>query len=850
MSAARRSSVDDSSASGPGEKKKAKGTRKITQKKQRKAARGNPRRDVTESDGQGDRDSPPTTIRRRTGTMPALTLTHPNSQSAADLRHRITAAREARGSAGANVMLRSSPPDPQNAAAASPPDGGSFRSAEGSFYSLSQARRNSAGPHPAVVVPVVPAPPVAQHQLQAHRDPIGAAITTDTALLKRKRRPWRWRQAARKKAEASELHSRLLAVIADRDLLLEHAAQGALHGGLPAATDATPRIAVEVDRTGTTATADHPNVTPAAPTSTSVISSTEATLRRRVALLEARVHHLQKRVKETSPPRSGPPIPTGTRKQRRKQQRQNREEEALQLQERGELVPVRRRSSGKPPAPPGGSDPNRREAELESTIATLEQALQAQEIESFKFAREVEQYRARLNELSPADLQLRAEVADKAMELKNLQTHADSTAHALRELQSSHEFVLTERVAEAEELHELRREMDGLVLERDTLVAQVIQDAESVIVRQLDHASPLLDTDKRRVPLVIKKEHEGISQTIIKFHAVERSRRASLQKRMRREEKLRRSLEKIIAEHEGAMQKERDTLSEMHVEAIAERERQFALLVQKKAAVEAAWKEKLAEQERMISERLAMTMQKMDTGAPVAVDNEVAAYHISSTGTTHAPGTPLSNPELAVEHNLDYITVAAETEEPTRVNNLTDDASKSAGHEGQAQVVTRLAARSTRRRSHQDSTKNQSHRRNPASHLSEPARLTKRRGSTGSSRGGTLAKSTTSLEKMETLSRDELEATLSRGTSEGRVYSCAVTIQKSSSQDELGDLFLTFDQGDEIEILFVNDPPHGLWLARDQMQRVGFLKSMDFSLPPKTIMSNFTQANSNLSSQA
>lgn len=88
------------------------------------------------------------------------------------------------------------------------------------------------------------------------------------------------------------------------------------------------------------------------------------------------------------------------------------------------------------------------------------------------------------------------------------------------------------------------------------------------------------------------------------------------------------------------------------------------------------------------------------------------------------------------------------------------------------------------------------------------------------------------------LKKSELKAALKRALKTPRVYSEATTSRDSNPPNGFDKLFLKFTAKQVIEILYLENPPQGVWLGRDKRGNTGFLRTSEFIIPPEVIRKN------------
>eukprot|EP00035_Acanthoeca_spectabilis_P008026 m.147558 g.147558 ORF g.147558 m.147558 type:complete len:828 (+) comp14184_c1_seq4:86-2569(+) len=88
------------------------------------------------------------------------------------------------------------------------------------------------------------------------------------------------------------------------------------------------------------------------------------------------------------------------------------------------------------------------------------------------------------------------------------------------------------------------------------------------------------------------------------------------------------------------------------------------------------------------------------------------------------------------------------------------------------------------------------------------------------------------------LKKSELKTALKRALKTPRVYSEATTSRDSNPPNGFDKLFLKFTAKQVIEILYLENPPQGVWLGRDKRGNTGFLRTSEFIIPPEVIRKN------------
>eukprot|EP00035_Acanthoeca_spectabilis_P036760 m.41556 g.41556 ORF g.41556 m.41556 type:complete len:828 (+) comp8223_c0_seq2:1578-4061(+) len=788
---------------------------------------------------------PPATIRRgtseRSGLAPAML--HETSPQSSELRLRISAAREAR--LGHDQSPAPSSNGSISAAPANVANLGRVSVAEGPAQDRAPPDATETEPIGRIGLHSTGTPSGSGQTLVVRRHPVGSLVTADrVGTVRKARRSVFGRGGGGGGGEsATEMHSRLLAVIADRDLLLGFIKEAwkpqssPLHGlgGSPS---------VRLDRVAGGGSPPKGGST----TSTAPQPAPSGNLSATVTILSARLDRLRDGTSR------GPSDPETF--DRRQSKRKGKS--AFNLQKEVQALHAeftmwmeayeheQRREASR----------LERATELERLVAEFMQSLKENEDE---LARVTE----RANQLELSVAVLRRELKNKETEARESHDTLKFTQKKLQDLQTSHEFVLTERTAEAMAMHDLQTEVESLRKEREVVRQQAADDAKTLILKHLEsggdsgNAKELSQADDN--PL-----HRDLRQAVARLHNNERGRRASLQMRMRSEEMQRRTLEKRLAKFESSSPSLCGSETSMELpDTVCDQ--LVNLFREDFEKLEAAWRDEAVQLERMSTDHLKRAIQRISADAEnLLVSREASAgpSFQNSSGLARAAEWSSMEAGLLGEfcHERDQLVrtfeattsrleitlagLAAKIREV--IDGRTSRRSSVASTQsscGSGGKVSRPS--STRRSSEHAKSRTPSTRKTSATQrrvsessnekmpvLSGPYERLARTQENMRARGGTIKEA-----ESPKWDKAQLKAVLTFGRQEGRVYSAAVTRRKSSPPKGFEKLFLTFKPSDRIEILFVQHPPKGLWLARDSKRHVGFVKTCDFNLPMSTIMS-------------
>lgn len=446
-------------------------------------------------------EDPPATIRRgtseRSGLAPAML--HETSPQSSELRLRISAAREAR--LGHDQSPAPSSNGSISAAPANFANLGRVSVAEGPAQDRAPPDATETEPIGRIGLHSTGTPSGSGQTLVVRRHPVGSLVTADrVGTVRKARRSVFGRGGGGGGGEsATEMHSRLLAVIADRDLLLGFIKEAWKPQGSPLhGLGGSP--SVRLDRVAGGGSPPKGGST----TSTAPQPAPGGNLSATVTILSARLDRLRDGTSR------GPSDPETF--DRRQSKRKGKS--AFNLQKEVQALHAeftmwmeayeheQRREASR----------LERSTELERLVAEFMQSLKENEDE---LARVTE----RANQLELSVAVLRRELKNKETEARESHDTLKFTQKKLQDLQTSHEFVLTERTAEAMAMHDLQTEVESLRKEREVVRQQAADDAKTLILKHLEsggdsgNAKELSQADDN--PL-----HRDLRQAVARLHNV------------------------------------------------------------------------------------------------------------------------------------------------------------------------------------------------------------------------------------------------------------------------------------------------------------------------------------------